>query len=150
MKKTSLALLAFVMSACAGLVAEPSPTRQAYLDHLERWRDQAWVNYDMVYQRRCYCLPQHSRPLRLQVRNGVISQARYADDGARLDDGVEHDLKTVSDWFEVIEAASRYPAASLDVDYDAAFGFPREIDIDYDKRIADDEQSVTIFEVIRR
>jgi len=149
---TALLFVIIALASCSGLAQEthvklPSDN---YHDNLQRWQQAGWQDYDISYQRQCFCLPEHLRPLRVELRRGKITNAVYADDGSALDPEINYWLKSVDDWFELISEAILLPAAEIQVSYDEKLGFPVSIFIDYHKRIADDEIMVRDIHVIKR
>jgi len=148
-----LVILVFIVAAlvaCSGLVQQPLSVNDEYQQNLQRWQNLAWQNYDVSYQRQCFCLPEQLKAIRVEVRAGSIANAVYADDNSPLAAGIEYDLITVNGLFGLIVEAIERPADQLHVSYDKALGFPDSISIDYVKRMADDEVVIKNIYVIRK
>lgn len=73
------------------------------------------------------------------VKDGTVESAERAGNGEMLNEDQLSTLATVEDLFAVISAAIERPAASIDVEYDLQYGYPRSIFIDNQNDISDDE-----------
>lgn len=151
---TLLLLCLFVLNACSGVerhvANDGSQAAKEYYQNLKRWQSLGWENYDVVYQRQCFCVAAVTKKIRVKVRGGRINDAVYAEDNGTLVSDINHGLKSIDDWFKLISNAIDRPADSLQVSYDEALGYPRSLSIDYYQRMADDEVSVKIFDVIQK
>jgi len=141
---------AILLSSCSGLAQQTSSVVVQYQQNFKLWQQAGWQDYDLVYQRQCFCLAEVLRKIRVEVRDGKIANAVYADDASAIAADIDYSLKSVSDWFELITEAIERPAEGLQVSYDEVLGFPNSISIDYYQRMADDEVVVEIFDVIRK
>ena len=107
---------------------------------MARWDATGPVSYVYTYETVCFC--PFSGPITVTVENGTVTDvtAPEADlDGADL---TEKGL-TVEDLFEIAIDAET-DADVLDVRYDAEYGYPTVIDIDYVLDAADDEIAYTV------
>ncbi len=139
-----------VLSACSGFAQQLPPMVGEYQKSLKRWQQASLQNYDISYHRQCFCLAELVRPLRVEVRDGRIASAVYADDGSPLLPDLDYDLKSVDDFFDLIADAIDRSADKLHVSYDDTLGFPSSISIDYFKRMVDDEVTITSIQVVRK
>ena len=129
------------------VVSTPTPEAADGLEHLklelaknrDLWESQKIEDYRFEYRRICFCLPEFVAPVEISVVDGMISDAVFLEDGtaAEIPDISTYD--TVEDLFDLIQDAIDRDAYSLLVIYDAEFGYPAEVSIDYDIRIADEE-----------
>ena len=95
-------------------------------------------------QRDCYCAPEYVRSMRVYVRGGYVTGARYLDDNTVVSAKVLKSLRTVDEWFIYIEKGREKPFYRLDVTYHPKQGYPAHIQADVRERVADDEQTVTM------
>lgn len=126
-----------LMAGCAGsepLAAPPS----TLADARALWALRAPDGYQVTVQQSCFCLPEFRQPLRVTVENGRVSSVRGLEQPLHHSGSLDQSRLTVAGLFDVIERAGR-TAAELRVVYDAGYGFPTELFIDGDRRIADDE-----------
>ena len=113
------------------------------------WTETAGKDYSYVLQRNCFCPEEYRKPMRVVVENKKVISATYIEDsGKSVSSKVLTDLYTIEDWFAEIANAIERKAYQLHVDYHSEFGYPEKINIDMRERIVDDEQTVSISEVI--
>jgi hypothetical protein len=106
----------------------PSPTdRAAYA----RWLKRGAANYTMRLTRACFCPPRG--PVAVTVRGGqaVVAPVRPSEPIA----------VSIQDLFDTIFSGR---ADHFTVSYDDKYGFPRSLDIDYTRGLADDEVTYKI------
>lgn len=129
-------LLATMLSACqAGSNAsENDPLAEAR----QRWADQGLEHYRYQARQQCYCGQGALQPASILVSNQQ----------ARLEDPANQELRplarTVEAWFALIEEKQRKGWHQVEVDYHPEQGYPRHIRLDFDPRMADDEQQYWI------
>lgn len=142
-----LAAISLTMAACGG--AE-SPEQAALDDALTTWSSTEHAHYRMTTQRSCECLPEYVQPIVVEVMDNAIVSAVYESSGDPVSADVQATLHTVDGMFGVIQDAIDEDAYRLVVSYDPTRGFPVDIFIDYDERVADEEFSLSVrdFELI--
>lgn len=111
---------------------------QAYTDNLTLWKSQAVNTYVIDFQRICFCLPDLTQPVQLNVVNNNLSNAIYLSGAAVNQNNYSH-FYTVDKAFSLIEEAFTKNAAEIRVVYHDIHGFPTNVFIDYDKLLADEE-----------
>lgn len=129
-------LLATLLSACqAGSNADKGdPLAEAR----QRWADQGLEHYRYQARQQCYCGPKALQPASILV-NGQQARQEVPDNQelAPL-------ARSVEAWFALIEEKQRKGWHQVDVDYHPQWGYPRHIRLDFDPRMADDEQQYWI------
>ena len=138
--------LLFVLSGCSaddtGVVTVPPDYSHIPNPEL-RWAAYDLDDYTIVQTRACECLPPYEYTI--IVRNGEAVDVEYdVDDGEPVDDFTPEDAYTVEELFDVIQRAEQEGAYSIGVEYDARFGYPTSVFIDYDYNIADEELILTL------
>ena len=73
------------------------------------------------------------------MRDDAIIALRFDDTGAPVPPAYYGLFPSIEGLFGIIEDAIYQDAYDLDVRYDPTYAFPREIEIDYDRGIADEE-----------
>ena len=135
-----LALLAVACTSATGpdvLITE--------LDRAEAlWLERRPETYEAVASRECECLPSESGPLRLHVARTTsgteqIVGGSYVGSGELAPPEVLALFRTVTGLFDTVRSAIEAGAHDVRLDYDDELGYPREVDIDIDRRTADDE-----------
>ena len=134
----SIILIASLLMACSDKGVDPEAS-QDLEENETKWQSQGLTNYQINTQRLCFCDADSVREITIIVRDNEVSEAFYTDSGDYLPaDRLEH-LRTIDEHFEVIHDAINRDAFSLVIEYNATFGYPSLIDIDYSEGMADDE-----------
>lgn len=100
----------------------------------QRWKAQGLHTYAFLLQRSCFCGNTH--PLFVVVVNDKVAGVLDFQTTESVDPSLG---QTVDDLFTFIQTAIDRPARLIRANYDAAKGFPTEIDYDGAAQIADDE-----------
>ena len=106
----------------------------------QRWLRSGVQDYQIVVQYLCFC--GYVRPVRLTVRSGNIVSRVDAESGEPVPPQGSH-IGAVPDLFTLVREAIEQDAYSLTVTYDATYGFPTQINIDYIGNAIDDELHVS-------
>ena len=110
---------------------------------MARWETAGFEAYQMTLRRSCFCpSPDYTGPFDVTVRDGEIEAVRL--EGAEVD--AERAL-TVGDLFDLLEEAYERGAVTVNVTFDPEAGYPTELYIDYDERMADEEIGYTVSDV---
>lgn len=139
------AAITLLLAGCGATdVSNAGEARTAPPETLEearqRWQESQIVNYVVTAQMSCYCPQELVQPIRLEVEEGAV----VSSEGLKqpLENFAPEDAQrlTVEGLFQFIEEASSREAETLEVAYDVDYGFPRSINYDGHKMIADDER----------
>lgn len=130
-----LAAAAATLGACGGPTA---PERQLQAARL-KWERARPAAYTITIDRSCECTQEMSGPVVVSVRDGVVESRTYVASSVAVTPSYSGLFPSIDGLFERIDDARRRRAASVDVTYDHAFGFPTAISIDYDRVMVDDE-----------
>ena len=84
------------------------------------------------------CLPDYTREVVLEVADGAIIFATYADDGIAVEGDLDDRYATVDELFALLQEAVATGAVQIVVVFDATLGYPKRLIIDYDQRIPDE------------
>jgi hypothetical protein len=87
----------------------------------------------------CFCGVELVRPVEITVRDGAPLSVTYEDTGEPADRELFSRFETVGELFDVLDAAFNEGAASVSAEYDAEFGYPRQVFIDYTGNVIDEE-----------
>ena len=127
-----------------------SDAQQALNANRAKWEAQGIDDYSFTVQRSCFCTPDSTRPINVQVRNGSVTSATYADTGETVPDDRAYNKQsiyntlTVDGLFNSIDQAIKGGAAQVDVTYDKQFGLPTSIYVDQNQQMADEEYGMTV------
>ncbi len=130
-----------VLGGCGG-TSPLGLTNSALENQRARWLSAGIVDYQFEYRQRCECVPALAEAALVEVRGGVVTRVVYRDTGRAAAADAQALFPTIDELFERIDDAIRREAAMLTVSYDRALGYPTQISIDYDMRVADDEVSI--------
>ena len=105
----------------------------------QKWNNTQPENYNMHERVSCFCggLLEWD----VFVKNGIKDKVEYDDSqtyGQSYEDIFEN-ARTIEDVFDFLESLLNEELASLYVEYDETYGFPKLISIDYAENVADDE-----------
>jgi len=136
-KRLLSAALLMVAAACSD-AASPLTKTTGPVTELEAarqlWKAQQLHTYAFLLQRSCFCGNTH--PLFVVVVNDKVAGVLDFQTTESVDPKLG---ETVDDLFTFIQTAIDRPARLIRANYDAAKGFPTEIDYDGAAQIADDE-----------
>jgi hypothetical protein len=136
----SLALVVVTMS-CREAVGPERQTTDLEAAH-RLWRAQNLHTYAFTLQRSCFCANVH--PLYVLVVSDTVAGVIDLETGTNVDRKLG---ETVEALFTFVQNAIDRPAQLIRAEYDAARGFPSEIDYDGAAEIADDEISYRVSDV---
>ncbi len=114
------------------------------------WESSQVKNYSINERLSCFCGGVLER--NIFVVNGMKDRVEFDETtlpaGQTYDD-VFNAARTVEETFEFIESLLKQDLASLFIEYDDTYGFPKTISIDYSQGVSDDEigYSYTNFEI---
>ena len=118
--------------------------RWALQANRSKWEQMGIDSYSLNYRNQCFCGPEVTRPVNLQVRANWIRSFVYDDDGSAVDETFYQVFLDIPRLFDLIQRAVDDQAYFLKVSYDPAFGFPTHIFIDWDVCAADEETTIAI------
>jgi hypothetical protein len=135
-------LLVVALAFAASCSDATAPTRSDVVTNREKWAANGYPSYTMTMSRVCFC--GEVGPYRVLVVNDSIISATRDADGTAADPRY---LPTINELFDFIDTAIAEKAARIDVQYDAALGFPQQVDYDRSLNIADEELFYTVSNV---
>lgn len=125
-----------------------SALAQTLAENRTKWNELGAANYQFNFARSCFCLRDYTREAVVQVANGAIVAATYADDGVAVAADLNDRYDTIDEIFALLAAAVAAGAVQIDVEFDPVLGYPTSLYIDHDRRIADEEQSIAASGVV--
>ena len=140
MKKLLLLFLAIVLTACSGFGKSDFERNQ------QKWQDANISHYRFNLFIGCFCIFTQDMPLIIEVKDGEIVSMEYQS-GNPIDEGNREffsQYATIDRLFAELEADLGGEAEAVTVTYDATYGFPTEMSIDFIKQAADDELYFTV------
>ena len=147
MKKIILTMLVLILAACSAGGTDLSRNQQ-------KWQDANITHYRFELNISCFCAFRDQMPLTIEVRDEQIVHMAAVDGTLVLDTDQNYEFyaphATIDLLFAELDAAVKDGADSVTVTYDATYGFPTEIAIDYSQQTADEEMyySISGFEAL--
>lgn len=136
-----LLLLAGCSATAADATADRSPDKapESLQQAQALWEIKGVTNYQITVTQSCFCAPDLRQPLRVSVSDGEVIAVEGLQQPLTQRDQLDNSRLTVPGLFGFIEQSAERDPHRLEVEFDARFGFPRRIDYDGHKMIADDE-----------
>lgn len=105
----------------------------------QKWNSAQINNYNMNERISCFC--GGLLEWKVFVKNGIKDKVEYDESQAtgQTYDDIFDQARTIEDVFDLLESLLNRDLASLNVEYDDIYGFPKLISIDYIKDAVDDE-----------
>jgi hypothetical protein len=137
-------LLLLALTACTA--------RTALRENQQKWIAQSVDHYRFDLTIGCFCPWRDLMPLQVEVKNGQVisltdktgqpTPPAYAETFNRA--------ATIDGLFGILDSAIG-SASKITVEYDADYGYPKSIHIDYSSMVTDDEINYTVenFEVVK-
>ena len=151
MKKLLLLVLAVVLSACSTVANAGEPKSEVEIAR-EKWQAANISHYRFNVHISCFCVFTENMPLIVEVQDGEVVSMEYSTGNEidpqllelfdryvtidRLFDGIEKSF--------AVEGGDQGPADKVTVEYDATYGYPTKIDIDFVENAIDDELYLSI------
>jgi hypothetical protein len=145
-RSCALALVAIVSSACTVITGPDGEWGREERD-LSRarstWSRNYVDDYEYVVRRECYCTL-GGVAVRVVVDNGRVVAREIDGSGVPVPFTVAWAYPTIDGLFDFVADAIDARADDISTRYDAAYGFPTDIWVDFDTRRADDEEGYTL------
>ena len=138
----SILLLAGVTSCSIATASPRSDDERELARNRQRWVSAGLRDYEFEFRRICFCLPEATEPVRITVRNAVVSSVIRTRDGQPTSINVAS-WPTVDSLFVEIQRRIDDDAERLEVEYDPTYGYPRSMTVDILAMAADDEYWVS-------
>ncbi|MFK8013890.1 MAG: DUF6174 domain-containing protein [Gammaproteobacteria bacterium] len=115
---------------------EGNPRQIALQTNQAKWETSNLAAYVFQYQRTSLFLSEG--PIVISVVNEVVTSAFFTPSGVMVGPDELAGLFTITNYFDLIQSAIDDDVHELRVTYDATYGFPSNIFIDYDENAVDD------------
>lgn len=141
----SAALIFSPLAACDSITGvDDLDYAQSELDrNWSRFERNAPLSYTYTVRVSCQCPSDVTRPVAVWVDRGSVEYLFYEDDGRAVPFSYANSFPSAEQLFDAIQDAIDRGADRIDVDYDPTYGYPTNVYIDYDRRVFDEELSLT-------
>lgn len=142
--KITLMSLALIFAGCFH-EKDSLEEQQNNLDtNLALWNEQNIHTYQFNFRQSCFCGPDIIREKTIFVVDDIITEAFYTDSSEYLTVDELSRLLTIDERFDYIQNRIDEGVDELIVIYNATYGYPEEIHVDYWRNAIDDEVSFYI------
>jgi hypothetical protein len=128
------------LGACNRLGLDGDDERERLEANRAQWRSQGVDSYEFVLRRLCFCGGGTS-PAKVVVRNGQRLSVSDLETGEPVPEMFAQYYLTVDELFDFVADAISRKAHRIDVTYDATWGYPTKISIDYIEAAIDEEMA---------
>ena len=134
-------VLSLLLTGCAGAGKDTDVSPASTIEEARAlWQSQGVKGYEVTIEQTCFCPPDLLQPMRVTVREGKVIDIEGLEQPLNHPDILDERRLTIEGLLDLIEQA-RGSADKLVVEYDAQYGFPASLEVDYSPFIADDEFS---------
>jgi len=109
----------------------------------KKWHDNSGQYYTIQSQRICFCLPEMSALMTISVLENSVLSAIGSNSGAIVSKEIREEITTVDDLFNLLEQAIT-DDLSIEVTYNADYGYPETAKIDIEQLAVDGGLHITL------
>lgn len=138
--------LALIISGCTVITGPDGAWgfEQRDLTQARRtWSSNFIDDYEYVVRRNCFCT-MGGVSVRVIVQNDRVVAREIEGTATPLPSSMAYWYPTIDGLFAILQDAIDRRADRIDATYDYDYGFPTDFYIDYDQRIADEEEGYTL------
>jgi hypothetical protein len=137
-RRTVSSALVVLVASCGLITGSDDDDATELRRAQNRWNRSGVQDYQVVVQNLCFC--GYTRPVRITVRFGSVISKVDAETGEPAPSYAN--AREIARLFDLVREAIDQDADRIEVSYDATYGFPTRIDIDYIRNAVDDELQV--------
>ncbi len=126
------------------LVRDPDSVTARLLRARSRWDRSRITSYTYSAKWQCFCIQEYVADVEIRVVNGQVTGTTFVDSSVGGDVPDPERFGTVENLFSYIAGAVAGEAARIEVEYHPETGYPAEVFIDRDERLADEEMGFTV------
>ena len=138
-QRTFLAAALLVLTACGDGFLASTRLVTSLRAARARWESSGIDSYELTVRRLCFC--GFVEPVRIKVVDGVIVSRTIVPTGEPVPEMYASAYPDVPGLFAIVEEAAN-EADELNTEFDATYGYPTDISIDWIENAVDDEMDI--------
>ncbi len=135
-KKFAFLLLLVLLGACSSL--SPINTQS------QLWQQQNIRNYSYDINWSCFCMPDLTKKVHIEVKNSKLFSRNYLDSNKEIPSEYKKFFGTIDDLIKILQDAKNQNAHKINTVWNKNYNYPESSYIDYIKDAVDDERSFTV------
>ena len=139
-----LALLLLLAAASCSDQGPPPGVDEEIVANYVLWQATRPASYRYTVERQCFCSEEWRGPVVVEVVGDQVVARSYAGTGAPVPTDAAEVFPSVDGLYRILEDAVQAGAHQIQVTWDSATGLPLSFWIDYEERVADEEQGYQI------
>lgn len=128
--------LVAILPGCSSVTG---PAAEELEENLRTWRARGISSYTYAYRLNCFCGGPGIRPVEIEVRDGAVAAVRVLETGEPEEFFDPEAFPTVEDLFQTIREALDRDPFRIRAEYDDLLGYPRDVFIDFEQNVIDEE-----------
>jgi Family of unknown function (DUF6174) len=121
-----MALSATVILGCSALSVD-RPELDRLRSERKAWDALAIMDYDMVFERNCFCDPESLKPVRIEVRGDQVVSVVRTGTGADVPQSEWVNYPDIDQLFDLLDTWFQQKDTEATATYDADFHFPARV-----------------------
>ena len=126
------------------LARDPDSVTGQLLRARSRWDRSRITSYTYIARWQCFCIQEYVAEVEVRIESGQSTSTSFVDSSFEGEVPDPERFGTVENLFSHIAEAVAGEAARIDVEFHPETGYPTEVFIDQDERMADEEMGFTV------
>lgn len=135
-RKFAFLLVLVLLGSCSSL--SPVQTQS------QRWQNQNISSYSYDIKWSCFCLPDLSNKVHIEVKNSKLVSRQYVNNKKAIPKEYHKFFTSIDGLIKILKEAEDQNAYKIDINWNKDYNYPQSSDIDYIKDAIDDERSFTV------
>jgi Family of unknown function (DUF6174) len=129
-------ILSFCLSMLGLVACTAIPST---LEERSVWTSKNFTSYTYTFQQSCFCPVEYLKAMRLEVRNGALTSAKYLDSGLEVPANFRPTTFKIEAFFDLIDSTQAKGGTVENLEFDPTFGYPTKMKLDPIPQAVDDE-----------
>jgi hypothetical protein len=131
-----------ILSFCLSMLGLVACTAIPFtLEERSVWTSKNLTSYSYTLQQSCFCPVEYTKAMRLELRDGALTSAKYVDSGLDVPANFRPKTFKIEAFFDLIDSTRAKGGTAENLEFDGTFGYPTQMNLDPIPLAADDEIS---------